>query len=54
MIVHKTKTCYCLLGAHYRGIRLLLHGILSHRLESRNNDGGYYPIIVLYDLLSHR
>ena len=43
-----------LLGARHRGIRLLLHCILGHRLESRNNDRGYYPLIVLYDLLSNR
>ena len=42
-----------LLGRH-RGIRLLLHRVLLYRCESRNNDRGYYPFIVLYDLLSHR
>ena len=34
--------------------RLLLHRILENQRESRNNDRGYYPIIVLYDLLSHQ
>ena len=33
--------------------RLLLHCVLSHRLESRNNYRGYHPGIVLYYLLSH-
>ena len=32
----------------------LLHRVLLHRIESRNNDRGYYPITVLYDHLSHR
>ena len=34
--------------------RLLLHRVLSRQIESRNNDGGYYPLIVLYDLLSNQ
>ena len=34
--------------------RLLLHCVLSHRLESRNNHRGYHPGVVLYDLLSNR
>ena len=39
-----------------RGLRrrLLLHRVLSRRLESRDNDSGNYPIITLYDLLSYR
>ena len=52
-MVHKDKMCYCYLGDLYRGIRLLLHCVLRHWCESRNNDRGYYPFIVLYDLLSH-
>ena len=34
--------------------RLLLHCVLSHWFESRNNYQGYHPGIVLYYLLSHR
>ena len=34
--------------------RLLLHCVLSRRIESRNNDRGYHPGLVLYDLLSNR
>ena len=42
-----------LLGCH-RGIRLLFHRVLLYRRKSRNENRGYYPCIVLYDLLSHR
>ena len=55
-MVHKNEhvILLLLLGDLHRGIRLLLHRVLSHWLESRNNDRGYYSIIVLYDLLSNR
>ena len=48
------KHVLLLIGDLYRGIRLFLHGIFSHRRESRNNHRGYHPGIVLYDLLAHR
>ena len=50
----KYKTRATILGDLYRGIRLLLHCVLGHRFESRNNDRGDHPVIALYDLLSHR
>ena len=52
-MVHKHKHVLLLLLGCHRGIRLLLHRVLLYRRESRNNDRGYYPFIVLYDLLSH-
>ena len=52
-MVHTNKHVILLLIVRGPHRRLLLHRILSHRLESRNNDRGNYPLIVLYDLLSH-
>ena len=51
MVQDKTLLLLIVRGPHRR---LLLHCILLYRRKSRNNDRGYYPIIVLYDLLSHR
>ena len=53
-MVHKDEHVILLLIVRGLRRRLLLHRVLSHRFESRNNDGGYYPFIVLYDLLSNR
>ena len=42
-----------LIGAPYRRLGLVLHRILSHWRESRNNHRGYHPSLILYDLFSH-
>ena len=53
IMVHKHEHVILLLIVRGPCRRLLLHCILSHRLESRDNYRGYHPVIALYDLLSN-
>ena len=54
MVHKKLKLLLLIVQGPHRRLRLLLHCVLGNRLESRNNNGGYHPRLILYDLLSHQ